>query len=274
MASLLCSKVKPPLSLVLIVSMNFIAIIPARLASTRLPNKPLADIMGKPMIVRTAEQVKKSGATAIYIATDNQQVADVVHHYGFESLMTQSDHPTGTDRLAEAIDLLQLKDEEVVVNIQGDEPLIRPDIINAVAAQLQQRPNVAIATVATHYERDADFFNPNSVKVVCGLSGQALYFSRAPIPWDRDAMQQNSNKMANKLGALKHIGIYAYRVSFLRQFPNLPRGPLELHESLEQLRALENGYSISVYISPTAPAHGVDTVADLDKVREIFKNRL
>lgn len=254
--------------------MDFIAIIPARLASTRLPNKPLADIMGKPMIVRTAEQVKKSGASQVYIATDSQKVADVANAYGFQSLLTKGDHPTGTDRLSEAVDLLQLKDGEIVVNIQGDEPLIRADIIDAVATQLQQRPNSAIATVATPYQSDADFFNPHSVKVVCGLSGQALYFSRAPIPWARDAMQQNANTMANELGALKHIGIYAYRVSFLRQFPNLTRGPLELHESLEQLRALENGYNISVHVSPTAPAQGVDTVADLDKVREIFKNRL
>lgn len=254
--------------------MDFIAIIPARLASTRLPNKPLADIMGKPMIVRTAEQVRKSGAKAIYIATDSPQVADVVKQYGFDSLITQSSHPTGTDRLSEAVNLLNLKDGEVVVNIQGDEPLISPETINAVAAQLQQHPNAAIATVATPYTQAAHFFNPNSVKVVCGLSGQALYFSRAPIPWSRDAMQQDPNALAPGLNALQHIGIYAYRASFLRQFPNLARGPLETHESLEQLRALENGYSISVYISPAAPALGVDTLADLDNVREIFKNRL
>ena len=254
--------------------MAFIAIIPARLASTRLPNKPLADIMGKPMIVRTAEQVQKSGASAIYIATDSQQVVDAVRPYGIECLMTKSNHPTGTDRLAEAIDLLQLGEAEIIVNIQGDEPLIRPEVIDAVATQLQQNPNAAIATVATPYADDAEFFNPNSVKVVCGLSGQALYFSRAPIPWSRDAMQQDPTALAPNLTALKHIGIYAYRTCFLRQFPNLPRGPLETHESLEQLRALENGYGISVYISPSAPAPGVDTVADLNKVREIFQNRL
>ena len=254
--------------------MSFIAIIPARLASTRLPNKPLADIAGKPMIVRTAEQVKKSEATAIYIATDSQQVADAVSPYGFDCVLTKDSHPTGTDRLAEAVQLLELNDSAVIVNIQGDEPLIEPEVINAVAAQLQQNPNAAIATVATPYTKDADFFNPNSVKVVCGLSGQALYFSRAPIPWARDAMQENPQVMANNLGALHHIGIYAYRVSFLRQFPHLSRGPLEIHESLEQLRALENGYDICVYLSPTAPAQGVDTIADLDKVREIFQNRL
>lgn len=254
--------------------MAFIAIIPARLASTRLPNKPLADIMGKPMIVRTAEQVQKSGASAIYIATDSQQVVDAVRPYGIACLLTQTEHPTGTDRLAEAIELLKLDESEIVVNVQGDEPLIRPEIIDAIANQLQQNPNAAIATVATPYLHDADFFNPNSVKVVCGLSGQALYFSRASIPWSRDAMQQNPNTMATGLNALQHIGIYAYRASFLRQFPNLPRGPLETHESLEQLRALENGYGISVYISPAAPAPGVDTVADLNKVREIFQNRL
>lgn len=254
--------------------MSFIAIIPARLASTRLPNKPLADIMGKPMVIRTAEQVKKSGASAIYIATDSHDIAEVVNAYGFKALITKADHPTGTDRLAEAVALLGLKDSEIVVNIQGDEPLIQPELINAVAQQLQQNANTAIATVATPYVHDSDFFNPHTVKVVCGLSGQALYFSRAPIPWARDAMQQNPQAMAPNLNALHHIGIYAYRVSFLHQFPHLAKGPLEAHESLEQLRALENGYGISVYVSAQAPAQGVDTLADLDKVREIFQNRL
>lgn len=254
--------------------MSFIAIIPARLASTRLPNKPLADIMGKPMVVRTAEQVQKTNAKAIYIATDSQQVIDVAQQYGLKTLLTKPDHATGTDRLSEAVDLLGLEDSEVVVNIQGDEPLIRPDLIEAVATQLQQQPNSAIATVATPYTSSQSFFDPNSVKVVCGLSGQALYFSRAPIPWARDALQAHPNTLATGLPALHHIGIYAYRTSFLRQFPNLARGPLESFESLEQLRALENGYSISVHITHNAPALGVDTAADLDKVREIFKNRL
>lgn len=254
--------------------MAFTAIIPARLASTRLPNKPLADIMGKPMIVRTAEQVQQSGARAIYIATDSQEVIDAVQPYGIECLLTRADHPTGTDRLAEAIELLELGEGELIVNVQGDEPLIRPELIDAVAQQLEQNPNAAIATVATPYTDDAAFFDPNNVKVVCGISGQALYFSRAPIPWSRDAMQQNPHTMAPDLPALQHIGIYAYRACFLRQYPNLPRGPLEIHESLEQLRALENGYGISIYLSPTAPAPGVDTLADLNKVREIFKNRL
>lgn len=254
--------------------MAFIAIIPARLASTRLPNKPLADIMGKPMIVRTAEQVKKSGARAVYIATDSQCIVDAVRPYGIACLLTKVEHPTGTDRLAEAIDQLGLDENALIVNIQGDEPLIKPEIIDAVAHQLQKNPDAAIATVATPYLHDADFFNPNSVKVVCDLSGQALYFSRAPIPWSRDAMQVDPTALAPSLQALQHIGIYAYRARFLRQFPHLPRGPLEIHESLEQLRALENGYGISVYISPTAPAQGVDTIADLDKVRAIFQNRL
>ncbi len=254
--------------------MSFIAIIPARLASTRLPNKPLADIMGKPMVIRTAEQVQKTAAKAVYIATDSQQVIDIAQHYGLQTLLTQADHPTGTDRLAEAVDLLGLMDSEIIVNIQGDEPLIQPQLIEAVANLLHQQPNAAIATVATPYTSDESFFDPNSVKVVCGLSGQALYFSRAPIPWARDALQQQPKRIAAGLTPLHHIGIYAYRASFLRQFPNLVRGPLENFESLEQLRALENGYSISVYVTPDAPALGVDTPADLDKVREIFKNRL
>lgn len=254
--------------------MSFTAIIPARLASTRLPNKPLADIGGKPMVVRTAEQVGQSAAQSIYVATDSQLVIDAIQPYGIPHLLTRADHPTGTDRLAEAVDLLGLKDDEIVVNVQGDEPLIAPELINAIASHLLQHPNAAIATIATPFNHDADFFNPNHVKVVCNLTGHALYFSRAPIPWARDAMQQHPNLMAPNLGALHHIGIYAYRASFLRQFPHLVRGPLEKHESLEQLRALENGFSICVYQIPQAPAQGVDTPADLDKVREIFQNRL
>ena len=150
--------------------MSFIAIIPARLASTRLPNKPLADIMGKPMVIRTAEQVQKTAAKAVYIATDSQQVIDIAQHYGLQTLLTQADHPTGTDRLAEAVDLLGLMDSEIIVNIQGDEPLIRPEIIDAVANQLQQNPNAAIATVATPYQHDADFFNPNILLLPSGIN--------------------------------------------------------------------------------------------------------
>ena len=254
--------------------MSFIAIVPARLASTRLPNKPLADIVGKPMVIRTAEQVKKSLAKAVYIATDSPKIAQVAQQYGFEALLTHADHPTGTDRLAEAIELLGVDDNEIVVNVQGDEPLIHPELINAVAEQLHQQPNAAIATAATPYTQADDFFDPNSVKVVCGLSGQALYFSRAPIPWARDALALQPTQLAVGLNALQHIGLYAYRSCFLRQYPHLQRGPLESFESLEQLRALENGYGISVYVTQTPPAPGVDTLIDLNKVREIFQNRL
>lgn len=254
--------------------MSFIAIIPARLQSTRLPNKPLVDIAGKPMVVRTAEQAMRSGASAIYVATDSPDIVDVARSHGLLALLTDSHHATGTDRLAETVELLRLSDDQIVVNIQGDEPLIPPELIQAVANQLKQNPQAAIATAAALYHEDADFFNPNTVKVVCDISQNALYFSRAPIPWARDALQTHPNKLAPGLGALHHIGIYAYRVSFLRQYPTLPRGPLETIESLEQLRALENGYSISVHIHPSTPAHGVDTAEDLDKVRQIFENRL
>lgn len=254
--------------------MSFIAIIPARLHSTRLPNKPLADIAGLPMVVRTAHQAQQSGASSIYIATDSQEIVDAASQHHIASLLTSTDHPTGTDRLAEVVDILQLTDEEIVVNVQGDEPLIAPELIQAVAGQLKKNPTAAIATAASVYQDDTSFFNHNTVKVVCDLQQRALYFSRAPIPWARDALQNTPNKMAAELGALHHIGIYAYRVSFLRQYPQLPRGPLEALESLEQLRALENGFGISVYIHPNAPAHGVDTPEDLDKVRQIFENRL
>lgn len=254
--------------------MSFIAIIPARLHSTRLPNKPLADIAGLPMVVRTAHQAQKSGASAIYVATDSKDIAKAASQHHITALLTSPHHPTGTDRLAEVVNILQLADDEIVVNVQGDEPLIPPELIQAVAKQLQKNPMAAIATAATVYKDDSSFFNPNTVKVVCDLQQRALYFSRAPIPWARDALQDNPNKIAPELRALNHIGIYAYRARFLRQYPQLPRGPLETLESLEQLRALENGFSISVYIHPSAPAHGVDTPEDLDKVRQIFENRL
>ncbi len=254
--------------------MSFIVIIPARAASTRLPGKPLLDIAGKPMVVRTALQAAKSQATRVVIATDDVQIQAIVQLHGFDALLTRSGHPTGTDRLSEVAAHLNLEDGEVIVNVQGDEPLIDPEQINAVAALLAEQPDAAIATCASPITQAETLFNPNAVKVVCDSKQRALYFSRAPIPWARDALADGSQLLAPGLPALHHIGLYAYRASFLKKFPSLPVGPLERFESLEQLRAMENGYSIAVYITHTYPAAGVDTPADLARVREVFTNRL
>ncbi|TCT04512.1 3-deoxy-manno-octulosonate cytidylyltransferase [Paralcaligenes ureilyticus] len=254
--------------------MSFIVIIPARAASTRLPDKPLLDIAGKPMVVRTALQAAKSQATRVIVATDDKQIQAAVQSHGFEALLTRSGHPTGTDRLAEVAARLGLDGDDVIVNVQGDEPLIDPEQINAVAALLAGQPDAAIATCASPIVQAETLFNPNAVKVVCDQRRRALYFSRAPIPWARDALADGSQQLAPGLPALHHIGLYAYRAGFLKKFPSLPVGPLERFESLEQLRAMENGYSIAVYVTHTHPAAGVDTPADLARVREVFTNRL
>ena len=254
--------------------MSFVAVIPARAASTRLPGKPLLDIAGKPMVVRTAEQAAKSNASHVVIATDDINIQAAAREHGFDALLTRADHPTGTDRLSEVVTQLQLSPDEIVVNVQGDEPLIDPDQINSVAQLLAETPDAAIATCATAITEAATLFNPNAVKVVCTHQQRALYFSRAPIPWARDALANGDQTLAPGLPAWHHIGLYAYRSQFLQAYPALPSGPLESFESLEQLRALENGYSIVVHIAASHPAAGVDTPEDLARVREIFINRL
>lgn len=254
--------------------MNFITIIPARSASSRLPNKPLLDIGGKPMVVRTAEQAALSNTSRIIIATDDPHIQKAVREHGLDAVLTRADHSTGTDRLAEVATQLKLAPDSIVVNVQGDEPLINPEYINAVAAMLADNPQAAIATCACPLADAEALFNPNVVKVVCDRQQRALYFSRAPIPWARDALSQEQRILAPGLPALHHIGLYAYRADFLCQFPNLPVGPLEVFESLEQLRALENGYSIAVKVMDAHLAAGVDTAEDLARVRELFLNRL
>jgi 3-deoxy-manno-octulosonate cytidylyltransferase (CMP-KDO synthetase) len=254
--------------------MSFIAVIPARGASTRLPGKPLLDIAGQPMVVRTAAQAALSLASRVVVATDDLRIQQTVLEHGFEAVLTRAGHPTGTDRLSEVADQLGLAPESIVVNVQGDEPLIDPEQINEVARLLDAAPDAAIATCATPIRDAHTLFNPSAVKVVCALNGRALYFSRAPIPWARDALADGSRRLAPGLPALHHIGLYAYRAGFLAQFPGLPVGPMETFESLEQLRALENGFSIAVRITADHPAMGVDTQEDLDRVREIFANRL
>ena len=251
----------------------FIVIIPARQASTRLPGKMLADIAGVPMVIRVAQRALESGASETYIATDDPAIAQAAVDYGFKALMTRPDHPSGTDRLTEAVCALELSDQTIVVNVQGDEPLIAPRLINEVAALSASDPDAAITTCATPISHAPHFFNPNVVKVVCDTYGHALYFSRAPIPWNRDALSDGRQVLTENTEALHHIGLYAYRVGFLKKFPELPRGVLERIESLEQLRALEHGYKIAVLKTPAHPGAGVDTQEDLDRVRLLFSSQ-
>lgn len=250
--------------------MSFLVVIPARAASTRLPGKPLLDIGGLPMVVRTARQAEHSKAMRVLVATDDTRIVEAIRPYGIEALITRGDHPTGTDRLAEVATVLDLADDTIVVNVQGDEPLIDPQLVNAVADLLAAHPEAAIATCASPVP-DADaLFDPSAVKVVCDAQGRALYFSRAPIPWHRDALADGQHRLATGLPAWLHIGLYAYRAGFLRHFPTLPAGQLERVESLEQLRALEHGYTILVHRATTTPARGVDTAQDLARVRALF----
>lgn len=252
----------------------FIAVIPARLASTRLPNKPLADLAGKPMVVRVAEQAQRSGAATVVIATDATSVVDAAREHGIEAILTRPDHPSGTDRLAEVAARLGWPDDALVVNVQGDEPLIDPNLIAEVAAHLASHPECALATAAHPISAPADIFNPNVVKVVLDAQQRALYFSRAPIPWARDAWQAHWPNVASMpmppATVYRHIGLYAYRVSFLRTYPSLAQAPLELAESLEQLRALWHGERIAVLLTEHAPAPGIDTPEDLARVRALL----
>lgn len=250
--------------------MSFRVVIPARFASTRLPGKPLLDIAGKPMVLRVLERALASGASTVCVATDHQAVFDAVSAAGGEAIMTREDHPSGTDRLAEVVELCQWADDDIIVNVQGDEPLIDPELIHAVAHTLAESPSAAVATAAHPLHDAADFLNPNVVKVVCNASGHALYFSRAPIPWPRDAFANERRAMPNDLPVLRHVGIYAYRVSFLRRYASLSESPLEHWEALEQLRVLWHGEQIAVRKVQSAPAAGVDTAEDLERVRRAF----
>lgn len=249
---------------------EFIVIIPARLASSRLPNKALADICGKPMVVRVAEQAKKSAAARIIVATDHPDIQAACQAHGIETIMTASAHESGTTRLAEAAAKLNLPQHLIVVNVQGDEPLIAPELINRTAEVLVEN-NVQMATAAHKISEFDEFMNPNAVKVVLDKNRNAVYFSRAPVPYPRDTMRQNSPVPPET--ALRHIGIYAYRTGFLQRYAEMSESPIEHAESLEQLRVLWHGYPIAVDIAPVAPAPGVDTQEDLDRVRKIFKNK-
>jgi 3-deoxy-manno-octulosonate cytidylyltransferase (CMP-KDO synthetase) len=251
--------------------MSFTIIIPARLASTRLPDKPLADIHGLPMIVHVARRAALSSARRVVVATDSTQVQDACRANHIEAILTRADHASGSDRLAEACEILGLDGKDLVVNVQGDEPLIDPALIDACAALLQARPDCVMSTVAHAIESNADFINPNVVKVVLDVAGRAIYFSRAPIPWWRDG--SSTGKAQLLPGApLRHVGLYAYQAGFLRRFPSLSTSPLEQIESLEQLRVLWHGERIAVHLSQTAPGPGVDTLEDLERVRKLMAN--
>jgi 3-deoxy-manno-octulosonate cytidylyltransferase (CMP-KDO synthetase) len=243
---------------------DFLVVIPARLGSTRLPRKPLADIGGKPMVVRVAEQAKKSLAQTVVVATDSTEIQAACDEHRIECLLTSPEHPTGTDRLAEVAQLLKFPNNALVVNVQGDEPLIPPELINQVAQTLADHIECAISTVAVPIHDAAEIQNPNVVKVVLNRDGEALYFSRAPIPFVRDT------KAEDKSEHLRHLGIYAYRANFLQAYSRLEPAPPEQAEALEQLRALWNGYRIAVHIAAQTPPAGVDTPEDLERVRDLL----
>jgi 3-deoxy-manno-octulosonate cytidylyltransferase (CMP-KDO synthetase) len=239
---------------------KFTVIVPARYASSRFPGKPLADLGGRPMVARVCEQAAKSGAAAVHVATDDERIAAAVRKLGHSALMTRADHPSGTDRIAEAAKILNLKEEDVVVNVQGDEPLISPRLISQVALALEKQPEASVATACHAIHDEASLSSPNVVKVVFDAKGYALYFSRSRIPYPREA------------GATcyRHAGIYGYRVGFLKQYSDLPPAPLENAEALEQLRVLWHGYRIAVTVSETEIPPGVDTPQDLEAVRRML----
>ncbi len=249
---------------------GFTVVIPARLASSRLPNKPLADIAGLPMVVRVAQRALQSQAAQVVVAADDESIVAACAAHGVRALLTRKDHVSGSDRLAEACQLLGLPADAVVVNVQGDEPLISPTLINDVARVLTERPEASMSTAAHAIASLDEFTNPNVVKVVMDARQMALYFSRAPIPWWRDGQSEGRFKALPDPPPLRHIGIYGYRAGFLALFPTLAPAPVESMESLEQLRALWHGHRIAVHVTHQAPGPGVDTPEDLARVRALL----
>ncbi|MAD52709.1 MULTISPECIES: 3-deoxy-manno-octulosonate cytidylyltransferase [unclassified Idiomarina] len=252
--------------------MSFTVIIPARYPSSRLPGKPLADIGGKPMIQHVYERAIQSGAAEVIIATDDQRIADVVERFGGRSMLTASDHQSGTERLAEVVEQLALSEDQVVVNVQGDEPFIPPEIIRQVADNLANQRVAPMATLAVPMATADEVFNPNAVKVVCDSAGYALYFSRAPIPYNRDQFKSLDDQQSEQVdGYMRHIGIYAYRADFIKRYVAWSESPLERIESLEQLRVLWHGEKIHVAEAIMPPAAGIDTPEDLEQARQRIK---
>ena len=248
---------------------RFTVLVPARYASSRLPGKPLADLGGKPMVVRVAERARQSGAQRVVVATDDARIEEAARAHGVDALMTRADHASGTDRLAEAATRLALPDDDIVVNVQGDEPLLEPALMRRVATTLAASRDAAIATACHPIAERDEAFNPNVVKVVLDARRNALYFSRAPIPWAREAFAAAPPVLPADLPIYRHCGLYAYRVAFLRAFPTLSPAPLETFEALEQLRALWHGYRIVVEVADGAPAPGIDTPDDLARARRL-----
>ena len=254
--------------------MKFTVVIPARYGSTRLKGKALADIHGKPMVQHVYERARNSAATEVHVATDDQRVADALKPFGAQALMTSSDHPSGTDRLAEVVEQLSMGDEDILVNVQGDEPLIPHEVIDQVAANLAKNTDCVCATLSAPILSSEDFFDPSIVKVVSDQQGRALYFSRAPIPWPRDQVEElksNLGGLPENLNAQRHIGIYAYRAKLLRSFTQWAPAPLEVLECLEQLRILSQGEKIQVSQACKLVPPGVDTPEDLEKIREAMR---
>jgi len=249
----------------------FTVLIPARMASTRLPNKPLADLEGLPMVVRVAQRALLSRAQRAVVAADDVQIMQACQAHGIEAVLTRNDHPSGSDRLAETCELLGLDGDDIVVNVQGDEPLLDPQMIESVAQLLTERPDCSMSTVAHALDTLAEFTNPNVVKVVLDRFNTAMYFSRSTIPFWRDGAHAIT---APPVETLRHVGIYGYRASFLRSFPHLSHSPLEAMESLEQLRVMWHGHKIAVHVSHETPGPGVDTPEDLERVRRLFEGLL
>ena len=250
--------------------MAFSVIIPARFGSSRFPGKPLADIAGKPMIQHVYERACKSEAQRVIVATDDERIAEVAEGFGAEVCMTSADHPSGTDRLQEVVHKLGFYADDIVVNVQGDEPLIPPRVINQVAHNLRAVPEASIATLSEPIEELESVLNPNVVKVVADNEGRAMYFSRAPIPWPRDQFAEDSSRMPEGVNFQRHIGIYAYRVKLLNDFVKWSPAPIEETECLEQLRAMWNGARIHVDVADELPPAGVDTPEDLERIRHLF----
>jgi len=245
-------------------------VIPARYGSSRLPGKPLIDLCGKPMIQHVWERAKDTGVQDIVIATDDQRIFDVAKAFGADVVMTAVDHENGTERIAEVAKIKGWADEDVIVNLQGDEPLIPKSLIETTAASLINYPQAGMSSVCTPINDSADAFDPNAVKVVLDREQFALYFSRASIPWDRDGYKEESGVMTSKMPVYRHIGMYGYRVTFLRQYDEMESCPLETTESLEQLRALWYGVKIHMSIIAEPPGHGIDTQDDVARVEAIL----
>lgn len=250
--------------------MGFTVIIPARYASTRLPGKPLLALAGRPMIQHVYERALDSGADRVMIATDDKRIGDAAHAFGADVVMTSATHPSGTDRLAEVIELRGIGDDEIIVNLQGDEPLMPAALVRQVAGNLHRHQQASVSTLCQPITTAAELFDPHVVKVVCDVNGMALMFSRAAVPWDRDAFSVTLTELPERSLHFRHIGLYAYRAGFVRRYVQWPPCALEQVESLEQLRVLWNGYAIHVAIASEVPGHGVDTESDLRRVEQLL----